>query len=610
MLAGFHNRVAWVDLTTGTVEYKPIDEEDARKYVGARGLGVKYVFDNGPDVDPLSPDNILCLMTGPLTGTDVKMSGRIAAVTKSPLTGTVVDSHHGGWSGARLKWAGLDGIVFKGKAEKPTCAFVENGEVRLEDASDVWGKGVHDTVKSIFDKYGENDLSVMTIGQAGENLSRFACIVNEHDRASGRGGTGCVAGSKNLKCVVVRGSHDDRPRPANREEFKEADKTALPQIMDERVITAPRKGTLSVFGTNVLMNMVNAIGAMPTKNSQLTYFEPHEAISGERVKETILVNDPTCHACPVACKKEVEITEGPYKGLHMESLEYESAWAFGANCDNSDAPSLAKLIDQCNDFGFDTIEMGNVFSMYMEATEKGYLDGHGPGLKWGDHAAMVELIPKIAMREGVGDMLAEGTTMAAEALGHPEIAMSVKGMAIPAYDPRGIKGLGIGYATSNRGACHLRGYIPAAEVLANVLGPAELTDPLAVKGKGELIIIFQHVHTMTDCLDICKFATFAESLDAFAAQLSTVTGVTYTADDLLKLGERVYNLERYYNNQVGFREGSDYLPERFLKEPSTGPGSEGHICELAEMLAEYYEIRGWQDGVVPEQKLRELEIIA
>ena len=194
MLGGFNNRVAWVDLTTGTVEYKPIDEEDARKYVGARGLGVKYVLDNGPEVDPLSPDNILCLMTGPVTGTDVKMSGRIAAVTKSPLTGTVVDSHHGGWSGARVKWAGLDGIVFKGKAEKPTYAYVENGELRLEDASDVWGKGVHDTVKAIFEKYGEENLSVMAIGQAGEKLVRFACIINEHDRASGRGGTGCVAG--------------------------------------------------------------------------------------------------------------------------------------------------------------------------------------------------------------------------------------------------------------------------------------------------------------------------------------------------------------------------------------------------------------------------------
>jgi aldehyde:ferredoxin oxidoreductase len=609
MLGGFCNRVAWVDLTAGTVEYKPIDEEDARKYVGSRGLGVKYVFDNGPDVDPLSPDNILCLMTGPLTGTDVKMSGRIAAVTKSPLTGTMVDSHHGGWSGARLKWAGLDGIVFKGKAEKPTYVFVENGEVTLEDASELWGKGVHDTVKAVFEEHGEEDLSVMAIGQAGEKLSRFACIVNEHDRASGRGGTGCVAGSKNLKCVVVRGSHDDRPRPVRKDEFKEADRMALDQIMNEDVVTSPRKGGLSVYGTNVLMNMVNAIGAMPTKNSQLTYFEPHEDISGERVKETILVNDPTCHACPVACKKEVEITEGPYKGLRMESMEYEGIWALGANCDNNDAPSIAKLIDQCNDYGLDTIELGNVLSMYMEATEEGYLDGHGPGLKWGDHPAMVELTDKIAAREGVGNLLAEGTELAAKELGHPEIAMTVKGLAIPAYDPRGIKGMGVGYATSNRGACHLRGYTPAGEVIANVLGPTELTDPLDWKGKGEFTIIFQNVHTMTDCLNVCKFSTFAESLDAFAAQLSAVTGQTYTADDLLKLGERVFNLERYYNNLVGFREGSDYLPERFLKEPASGPGAEGQVCELDKMLAEYYEKRGWKDGVVPEEKLRELEII-
>jgi aldehyde:ferredoxin oxidoreductase len=609
MLGGFCNRVAWVDLTAGTVEYKPLDEEDVRKYLGARGLGVKYVFDNGPDVDPLSPDNILCLMTGPVSGTDVKMSGRIAAVTKSPLTGTVVDSHHGGWSGSRLKWAGLDGIVFKGKAEKPTYAFVENGEVTLEDASGLWGDGVHDTVKVMTDMYGEDDLSVMAIGQAGEKLSRFACIINEHDRASGRGGTGCVAGSKNLKCVVVRGKHDDRPRPADREAFKEADKAAIAQIMNEDVVTAPRKGGLSVYGTNVLMNMVNAIGAMPTKNSQLTYFEPHEDISGERVKETVLVNDPTCHACPVACKKEVEITEGPHKGLRMESVEYESIWALGANCDNNDVPSVAKLIDQCNDFGFDTIEMGNVLSMYMEATEEGYLNGHGPGLEWGDHPAMVELVNKIAAREGVGDLLAEGTERAAKELGHPEIAMTVKGMAIPAYDPRGIKGMGVGYATSNRGACHLRGYTPAGEVIANVLGPTELTDPLEWKGKGEFTIIFQNVHTMTDCLDICKFATFAESLDAFAAQLSAVTGQTYTVDDLLKLGERVFNLELYYNNLVGFREGSDYLPERFLKEPASGPGAKGQVCELDKMLAEYYEKRGWENGVVPEEKLRELEII-
>ncbi|MCK4978421.1 MAG: hypothetical protein KAS36_15920, partial [Anaerolineales bacterium] len=448
---------------------------------------------------------------------------------------------------------------------------------------------------------------VITIGQAGENLSRFACWVNEDDRASGRGGTGCVGGSKNLKAVVIK-AEKAMPKPVNQEAWKTAHDQALAQLMDERVVTSPKKGGLSVYGTNVLMNMVNVIGAMPTKNSQFTYFEPHEKISGEYVQENILVANPTCHACPVACKKEVEITEGPYAGLRMESVEYESAWALGANCDNDNVASVAKMIDQCNDYGFDTIEMGNVLSVYMEASEKGYTNGAG-GLNWGDYEAMVATIDKIAMREGIGDLLADGSERTAKSWGHPEISMTVKGMAIPAYDPRGIKGMGIAYATSNRGACHLRGYTPAAEVVANVLGPTDLTDPLDWKGKGELTFIFQNVHTVTDCMNVCKFATFAESLDTFAAQYSAMTGVEVDVDFLLKVGERVYNLERYYNNLAGFGEGSDYLPERFLKEPSTGPGSEGQVCELAEMLEEYYEKRGWENGVVPESKLKELDII-
>lgn len=602
----YGERVAHIDLTSGEIEYKPIPEEWMDKYMGSRGIGVKYVFENGPQVDPLSPDNILCFMNGPLTGTAVNLSGRMAIVTKSPLTGTVVDSHHGGWSAANLRWAGFDGLIFNGKAEKPVYAYVENEAVELRDASEVWGKSVHETVKHFQDKFGE-DLSVITIGPAGEKLSRFACWVNDDDRASGRGGTGCVGGSKNLKAVVIK-AEKAMPKPADPEAWKAAHDDALAQLMDERVVTSPKKGGLSVYGTNVLMNMVNVIGAMPTKNSQSTYFPPHENISGEYVQENVLVANPTCHACPVACKKEVEITEGPYAGLRMESVEYESAWALGANCDNDNVASVAKMIDQCNDYGFDTIEMGNVLSVYMEATEKGYTNGAG-GLNWGDYEAMVATIEKMATREGIGDLLADGSERTAKSWGHPEIAMTVKGMAIPAYDPRGIKGMGIAYATSNRGACHLRGYTPAAEVVANVLGPTDLTDPLDWKGKGELTIIFQNVHTVTDCMNVCKFATFAESLDTFAFQYSAMTGKEVDVDFLLKVGERVYNLERYYNNLAGFREGSDYLPERFLKEPSNGPGSEGQVCELDLMLAEYYEKRGWENGVVPESKLKELEII-
>ena len=603
---GFANKIAHIDLTAGMVEFKPIPEDWAIKYIGGRGLGVKYVFENGPKVDPLSPNNILCFMNGPLTGTEANLSGRLAIVTKSPLTGTVTDSHHGGWSAARLRWSGLDGLIFKGKASKPTYVYIHDGTAELLDASPVWGKNVHETVKYFQNKYGEKDLSVIAIGTAGEKLAKFACWVNENDRASGRGGTGCVGGSKNLKAIVIQAAKN-MPRPHDLAKWQEAHKKSLAELMDERVVTSPRKGGLSVYGTNVLMNMINPIGAMPTKNAQLTYFAEHEKISGEYVKQSILVDDPTCHACPVACKKEVEIKEGDYKGLHMESVEYESAWAFGAMCGNDNVASIANLIDRCNDYGLDTIEMGDVLAMYMEASEKGYTkDGT---LTWGDHRGMVALLEKTAKREGVGDLLAEGTERAAKKFGHPEIAMTVKGLGIPAYDPRGMKGMGLGFATSNRGACHLRGYTPAAELIGNVLGPTTVTDPIVWQGKAELTIIFQHVHAVTDCLDLCKFSTFAESLDTFAAQYEAYTGVKADANYLLKVGERVYNLERYYNNVNGFREGSDYLPARFLKEPSTLKGSKGQVCELPQMLDEYYKLRGWVNGVVPESKLKELGIL-
>ena len=609
MLGGYANKIGFVDLTEGKVEYGDAPEEWKLKYIGARGLGVKYVFENGPEVDPLSPDNILCFMNGPLTGSEFNMTGRMAIVTKSPLTGTVTDSHHGGWSAARLRWAGFDGLIFKGKSEKPVYAYVTQDKVELLDASEVWGKGVHDTIKFFQEKYGKDrkELSVIAIGPAGENQVKFACWINENDRASGRGGTGCVGGSKNLKAVVID-ARKNIVKASDRDVCIPVRERALKEIMDERVVTSPRKGGVSVYGTNVLMNMTNVIGGLPAKNSQFTAFEEAEKISGEYVNDNLLVDNPTCHACPVACKKEVEIKDGPYKGLRMESQEYEPSWSVGANCGNDDARVVAKMIDTCNDMGMDAIEIGHPLSIWMEASQRGYTNGDGK-IEWGDGAKMVETAEMVAYRKGIGDVMANGADATAEHFGHPELAMTCKGQGIPAYDPRGIKGMGLGYATSNRGACHLRGYTPAAEVVGNVLGPSEVADPLAWKGKGEMVIIFQNVHTMTDCLDVCKFATFAESLDSFAQQYEVMTGVPSSPEHLLKVGERVYNLERHYNNLAGFGEGSDTLPDRFTKEPSTVGGSKGQVCELDEMLVEYYEKRGWVNGVVPESKLKELEII-
>ena len=603
-LASFGKNIAHIDLSSGSVELRPAPREWVERYIGGRGLGVRYVLENGPEVEALSPANLLCFMNGPLSGTELTMSGRWACVTKSPLTGTVTDSHQGGWMAARVRWAGFDGLVFEGASERPVYAFLEDGRIELRDASDLWGRDIHETVALLQKRYGDKDLSVCTIGRAGEHLARHACWLNEHDRAFGRGGTGAVGGSKRLKAIVVRASRQTSV-PADGAAWKETRKAVLDAVRDEANITSPKKGGLSVYGTNVLMNVTNTIGALGTRNSKLTSFgKDAEGISGEFVTDNLLTGNPTCHACPVACKKEVEIKQGPYAGTKMESVEYESAWALGANCGNPDIGSIAKLIDQCNDVGVDPIELGNAFSTLMEASELGLATGDD-SLEWGDHAKMVELTDKIGTRDGVADLLADGAARVAEHFGRPEIGMTCKGQAIPAYDPRGLKGMGLGYATSNRGACHLRGYTAAAELGVLDMG----LDPLEWRGKGELLKTFQDLAAFADSLDLCKFSSFAENAEHYAAQYAASSGRPFTMDDVMEAGERIYNLERLYNNRAGFGAGSDELPKRFVEEASTEGGSKGHVSELPQMLEEYYAARGWNDGVVPKGKLDALGVV-
>jgi aldehyde:ferredoxin oxidoreductase len=622
-LGGFQDRVARVDLSTGEVRYEGIDDEDAQKYIGARGLGVKYVFDQGTDVDPLGPDNLLAIMNGPLTGTQVTMSGRVAVVTKSPLTGTVTDSHHGGWSGARLKWAGFDGLLFEGQSDRPVYAYIEDGEVELRDASHVWGWGVHETIEELEDEVdgqrGKN-FSCMAIGEAGENLVKYACIINEDDRASGRGGTGCVMGSKNLKAIVIK-STTKMPKPKDMETFQQGHKQAM-TVIRESDVTGPNEGGLSLYGTNVLMNITEEMDGLPTKNGHYTSTESYsdkegsgeriidsEKISGENVRENILVDEPTCHSCPVACKKEVEVSvmhKGEEMNVRSESYEYESAWALGPNSANDDRDRIAVMIDRCNDHGMDTIESGNILAMAMELTEEGKLDELGEGIDWGDAEQMIDMLTRIATRDGeLADHLAEGQAHMADTFNGHTSTLTVKNQSIAAYDPRCMKGMGIGFATSNRGACHLRAYTPAAEIL----GIPEKVDPYAWEGKGELAMAFQDLHAISDSFDICKFNAFAEGIEEYVMQYNGMTGLSVSEEELLKAGERVYNLERYYNNLCGFDGSDDSLPARFLKDGLPGQGaSEGQYCELDEMKAEYYAARGWVDGVVPDEKLDDLGI--
>jgi aldehyde:ferredoxin oxidoreductase len=550
------------------------------------------------------------------------MSGRIAVTTKSPLTGTVTDSHHGGWSGARLKWAGFDGLVFEGQSDDPVYALVEDGEVELRDASHLWGQGVHDTVDQIDEEVegsvGKN-VSVMAVGPAGENEVRYACVVNEDDRASGRGGTGCVMGNKGLKAVVVR-SGTRMPKPADPETFQQGYRQAM-EVIRESDVTAPNEGGLSMYGTNVLMNITEEMDGLPTRNAKYTSTNAAnetegttmdaEEVSGENVRENILVDEPTCHSCPVACKKEVEVStmhKGEEMNVRTESYEYESAFALGPNSGHTQRDDVAVMIARCNDMGVDTIEVGNMMAMAMEMSEQGKLDGMET-LDWGDSERMVDLIEEIARREGdLADLLADGADAVAERMGAAENSLAVKGQTIPAYDPRCMKGMGIGYATSNRGACHLRGYTPAAEIL----GIPEKVDPYEWEGKGELCATFQDLHAVSDSFDICKFNAFAEGVEEYVLQYGGMTGLDVTEEDLMEAGERIYTLERYYNNLAGFDGSDDSLPDRFVEGadgavPGQG-GSEGELCELEQMKAEYYDHRGWVDGVVPDEKLDELDI--
>ncbi|MES3517968.1 MAG: aldehyde ferredoxin oxidoreductase family protein, partial [Natronomonas sp.] len=574
-------------------------------------------------VDPTGPENLLAFMNGPLTGTQVTMSGRIAICTKSPLTGTVTDSHHGGWSGARLKWAGFDGLLFEGKADEPVYAVVEDGEVELRDASHLWGEGFHDTRDALEEEvegsYGKN-LSVMGIGPAGENEVRMACIMNEDDRASGRGGTGCVMGSKNLKAVVVRSS-TKMQKPADSETFREGHKQAM-QLIQESDVTAPNEGGLSQYGTNVLMNITEEMDGLPAKNAKYSSTRAMaeaegsdidaEEVSGENVRENILVDEPTCHSCPVACKKEVEV-QAMHKGEEMnvrtESYEYESAWALGPNSGHTDRDRIAAMLQVCNNMGIDTIDGGNTIAMAMEMTEQGKFDGLSEGIEWGDSDEMISLLRDIAHRDTeLGDALAGGPAGLEEDYDGRENSLAVKGQSMAAYDPRCMKGMAIGYATSNRGACHLRGYTPAAEIL----GIPEKVDPYEPEGKGELCATFQDLHAISDSFDICKFNAFAEGIEEYVLQYNGMTGRDVTEDELMEAGERIYNLERYYNNLAGFDGADDDLPGRFIEGhedaiPAQG-GSEGQLAELDLMKQEYYEARGWVDGVVPDEKLDELDI--
>jgi len=598
---GWSGSVLRVDLTKGTVTHEATDIELAHDYLGARGLGGKIVRDEvAPDTDPLSPANKIIFAPGPLTGTFAPSAGRYEVVTKAPLNNVIAASNSGGAFGPELKFAGYDALIIEGKAAKPVYLWIKNDEVEIRDAGALWGLDTPDTTDLVRAETDE-DAKVACIGPAGEHLSPISNIMNEMHRAAGRSGVGAVMGSKNLKAIAVFGT--GAVKVADPERFKAAVMKARKMIQEHPVGGAG----LKAYGTDVLVNILNQTGALPTRNFQDGYFPTADKTGGESLAAKQLVRPKGCFSCIISCGRVTKVDNPAYKGFG-EGPEYETAWAFGADCGVDDLDAITKANYYCNAYGLDTISMGSTVACAMELFERGIIttkDTDGVQLTFGNTAAMVEMVRKAGEGEGFGAKLAQGSYRLAESYGHPEFSMTVKKQEMPAYDPRGVQGIGLNYATGNRGGCHVRGYTIAIEVLQN----GAVMDPRVTEGKAGLDITFQDLTAALDSSGACLFSTFGIGAPELAEMLSAATGVEYSVDEFMKIGERIWNQERLWNLKQGYTTADDTLPERLLKEPiKTGP-AKGNVNRLGEMLPEYYQLRGWDEkGVPAKAKLKELSL--
>lgn len=608
-------KILEINLTDRTYKVTPIDETIARKYLGGKGYALWILYNDlkkleskgiAPgDIDPFGPENTLIFATGPATGTAFPSSGRYHVMAlKSPLTGSVASANSGGEFGPYLKFAGYDIIVIRGKSDTPVYVSIIDGEVTIHDASDLWGKTVFDTVRILKERHGNHNASVACIGPAGENQVLIAAIMNDEHRAAGRTGVGAVMGSKKLKAIYVRGNQ--KPPIAKLDEFRKKTAKWL-RVIKENSVTGEG---LPKYGTAVLVNIINGIGSLPYKNWQGAYHSEADKISGETLEQKYLIDRRPCWGCAIGCGRVTKVETGPFQILYSEGPEYESIWALGQDTGVHNLEAIIKANHYCDEFGLDTISMGATIATAMELYEKGYIpkeDLQGLDLRFGNDAALVEAVWRTAYKSGFGKYLALGSKRLAELYGAPELSMSVKGLEMPAYDPRGIKGIGLEYATANRGGCHVTGYTVSPEVL----GIPEQIDRLSYEGKAKWVKIFQDFTSVVNSTVNCLFVTFALGADAYADMLSSLIGWDLTTEEIMTIGERIYNLERLIMAKYGFSKKDDRLPRRLLYEPLPDGPSKGEVMkpeEFEKILEEYYKLRGWVDGVPTKEKLKELGI--
>lgn len=608
-LKGYAGKIGWIDLTSGDIREEPLDNNTARKYLGGKALGGHLLYKHlKPGTDPLDPENIMVFITGPLTGTNLPAVSRSGIVTGSPLTGTFLDSYSGGFFGAQLKWAGFDGLVVMGKSSKPSYLLVKDGKISILDAAEIWGLGTIETERLLKEKHQREDgkkISVAAIGPAGENGVLYASIINER-RAHGRGGPGAVMGSKNLKAVVASGY--EKPDMADPDAFRQIVKQCRQRIAEHPL--TKKGGDFPKYGTTSTPDLTNATGTMPTRNWKENTYEGINKVDGEAFLQYKL-KPRSCYSCPITCSRDSKVVR---KGIEYftEGPDYETIYAFGPHCGIDDTKMIIAADSLCDDYGMDTISCGVTIGFIMECFEKGYITKEQTGgmeLNFGDSDSVLDAIHLIAKREGIGNLLADGTRKISEKLqGSDHFAIHVKGMELPGYDPRGMKGQGLTYALSDRGGCHVR----SNTIRTELMGLPEPIDRFAYEKKAAMVRDLQLTYATGDCVIFCMFGAFAIKMPDYAQAISAATGWDFDENELKTVAERSWNISRLFNTREGFTRKEDSLPGRLFKDPSTVGPSKGQIVhkeEFEKMLDEYYQIVGWDNNGKPTvEKLKELQI--
>ena len=606
MATGYHGKILRVDLSSGRIWTEERDETFYRRYYGGRGFIGYYLLEElAPGTDPLGPENKLIFAAGVITGGRVAGSGRNSVGAKSPLTEGYGEAEAGGFWGAELKRAGYDAIVIEGKAEKPVYLWIHDGKAELRDAGHLWGKTTLESQEHIREELGDRMIRTAQIGPAGENLVRFACIINDVHYAYGRTGMGAVMGSKNLKAIAVRGHHP--PKVADSEKLK-----TIIQWLKENY-SRPFQDT----GTSGGLLGLSKAGGLPTYNFRDGHFDRAEEISGQTMRDTILINRRGCYACPVRCKRVVK-TDAPYSvDPAYGGPEYETLGALGSNCGIDDLAAISKANELCNAYSLDTIATGTTIAFAMECFENGLLteqDVGGLALRFGNAEAMVQMVERIARREGIGDLLAEGVMRAAEQIGPgaSQYAMHIKGQELPMHEPRYKQGMGMGYAISPTGADHVQsihdsGGGPGPMINLGVFDTLPGNDLSAKKVR--MFVYQQHWNSFQNCAGLCIFLPYSYNQQAEIVQ--AITGWGATTWELMKVGERGTTMARAFNVREGWTSEQDYLPDRFHTPFASGP-LEGVAVEkeaLKEAMAMYYGMMGWDaEGVPTKVRLQELDI--